>query len=154
MQRPASELPLEPLLLLVEPPSVPPLLLVEPELLLVEPRRQGRPGGVDDHVAVVELVGRPHQVLVDAFGLATGAGQRRHLVLGQPGGFADGEVVAPLVVRSAVGGGPQDQHLALSRREGSAGQEQPAELGPPLQQARVMGERGEQVQVLRLRVEA
>ena len=107
------------------------------------------PGVVADAAVGVELVGGPEQDGVGV-GPARRIGTVCHagdLLVGEPGGEPDRHVLAPLVGRPAEVAGAEDEQLALAGRQRAAVEEHAAEGRPPLQQPRVVGEGGEDVQL-------
>src|SRR5581483_12108402 len=104
------------------------------------------PGRVGDATVAVQLVRRSQQgaVRLAPTGAVGSLLDALDLVVAQPGGPADDDVLAPLVLGAAVPPRPQDQQLALAGRQ-LAGQELAAERQPPAEQSGMAHERGEDV---------
>src|SRR5947207_10126735 len=70
------------------------------------------------------------------------------LVVGESDTSTNGGVLTPLVLGLAVPARTQDEDLAVARGQVTAAEQHPAKGRPPFEQLGVMGEGGEDVQLL------
>ena len=117
--------------------------------LLGRPRgHQGDPRGIGQTVVVDQLVDRPDQERVARRPprVVTGAGEAGDLRLVESHVEADRGVLAELVLAAAAPTGAEDHQLPRAGRQRGLAEHVPTEGEPPLEQLRVVGERGEDVE--------